>query len=335
MTTSSPQIALVGCGRWGQNLARNFHELGALHTLCDARSDVLSQLSSQYSGVQLSTSLDEVLANPAIDAVVVATPSLTHGAMGHRVLEAGKHLYMEKPLATSREEATLLSQLAKAKGCQLMVGHLLLYHPAVNRMKQLISEGSLGKLCYVQSDRLNFNAFRSDRNVMWDLTPHDLSLILYLLGQPPVEALQAVGFYSDAQDEKLDMLQLSLRFTDITQPGRQIGAHLQASWIYPKKQVQLLVVGSDRSAVLDDTIQGSGKLKIIERNDSGQAIESYPDYLPLEPLKMECLHFVNALKDGFKPQTDANNGLAVVDILERSQAQLDQAKAEHAKQLTR
>lgn len=313
---SSIHIAVVGAGYWGKNLIRNFNALGHLHTICDARPDALAHFQAEYPHITGELSFDAVLANPDIDAVVLATPSLTHYPFGKQVLEAGKHLYVEKPLATTLKDAQDLVQVAQAHQKTLMVGHLLMYHPAINRVKQVIDSGVLGDLRYIQSDRLNYNHGRNDRNVFWDLAPHDLSVLIYLMNGevPHVKAVTAQN--TSAVDDKIDLVQASFQFKS------GVIAHLQTSWVYPKKQVQLLVVGTQASLILDDTLPLANRLVQVHFDEAGHRHETAVEYLPLEPLRLECQHFVNALEGGWQPQSDERNGLAVVEVLEKVQAQL-------------
>jgi UDP-2-acetamido-3-amino-2,3-dideoxy-glucuronate N-acetyltransferase len=312
-----PRIAIVGAGYWGKNLIRSFHQLGALHTICDTRPDALMAFQAQYPNTHLEASFQDLLANPDIDAVVLSTPSLTHYPLGKQVLEAGKHLYVEKPLATTLADAQALVHLAEHKERTLMVGHLLMYHPAINRIKQVMDSGQLGEVRYIQSDRLNYNHGRNDRNALWDLAPHDLSVLLYLMqGQLP-EVRFASATQSHLRDEKHDMFQVSLQFSN------GVMGHLQTSWVYPRKQVQLFIVGTEASLFLDDTLPMDKRLMLVSHDAQGQRQESPVDYLPMEPLRLECQHFINALKGEWRPQSDERNGLAVVDLLERIQNKVD------------
>ncbi len=312
------QIAVVGAGYWGKNLIRNFQGLGYLHTICDPRLEILHHFKALYPQVAGKASFVEVLKNPAIDAVVLATPSMTHFELGKQVLEAGKHLYVEKPLATNLQDAQVLVELATKQKKTLMVGHLLMYHPAINRMKQLIDSGALGEIRYIQSDRLNYNHGRNDRNVFWDLAPHDLSVLIYLMNGevPAIESVSAQC--ASTKDGKPDVVQTSLRF----QNG--VLGHLQTSWMYPKKQVQLLIVGTDASLILDDTAPLEQRLVRVDFSESGERTVSAVEYLPLEPLRLECQHFINALAGNWSPQSDDRNGLAVVSLLESVQLRLDE-----------
>lgn len=324
-----PTVGVVGCGYWGKNLVRNFYELGALAWVCDSRPEVLAGLKTQYPGVQLALTVDELLKDPTLDALVVATPSLSHYSLAQQGLLAGKHVYVEKPLATTEEEAELLLQTADQLGLKLMVGHLLVYHPAMNRLRQLIETGELGEIQYLQSDRLNYNVGRNDRNVMWDLMPHDLAAAMYLLNANPVELSYACGVATGA-DKKLDQVSVGLVFEGKKTLGTTV--QLNASWVYPKKQVQLIVKGSKASAILDDTLPGEQKLSLIKQNGVERLVE-HPPYLDLEPLKLECQHWLGVLQNlqhplenapTFEPKTDGQSALTVVRWLEQAQTRMDQ-----------
>ena len=218
------RVAVIGCGVWGRNIVRNFYNLNVLDTVCDIDDENLKKVTEQYPGVKVTKDFHDIINNENITGVCVVTPSHTHYKMVKAMLEAGKNVYVEKPISTVAEEARDLSQLAHEKGLVLMVGHLLLYHPAVNRLKMLIEEGTLGKIVYAQSDRLNVNYFKNDRSVMWDLAPHDVSMISYVIGKEPVKVISAVGCSSD-QNEIMDITHVGILFED------GIVGHISESWI--------------------------------------------------------------------------------------------------------
>ena len=227
------------------------------------------------------------------------------------MLEAGKNVYVEKPISTVAEEARDLSKLAQEKGLILMVGHLLLYHPAVNRLKMLIEEGALGDIVYAQSDRLNVNYFKNDRSVMWDLAPHDVSMVSYVTGKEPVKVISAVGCSSD-RNEIMDITHISIQFED------GVIGQISDSWITPRKHVQLLVRGTKATAILDDTLP-ENKLVIFDnfKKDNKQDIKI--DYLEIEPLKLECQHFISCCEKGVHARSDGDNGFMVTQILEEAE----------------
>ncbi len=313
---ANEQVAVIGCGKWGKNLARNFYNLEHLHTICDLRREQLEEARKTYKGVEVTTDYQKVLDNPDIDAVVISTPSKTHYPLAKMAMQAGKHVYVEKPMATSCVETQELFMMSQELDRVLMVGHLLLYHPAVNRLKQLIEEGYLGHIKYIQSDRLNFNPFRQDKSVIWDLAPHDLSMMCYLLNLEP-EAIISVNGHRTSTDGLVDVTHIELAF-----PGGTAG-HIHNSWIHPTKQVKLIVRGSERTAILDDTLE-QGKLQIFRKEDETVPIKEFPEYLTIEPLKLECQHFINCIRLHKMPKTDGFNGYNVVKILELAEKMLDE-----------
>lgn len=310
------KVAVVGCGNWGKNLVRNFYELGFLAAVCDVNKDLLAKVKKQYPPLPTTSSLEEILASPEIHAVVISTPSHTHYRIAKAALLSGKHVYVEKPVATSSLETQELYTLAEHTGQILMVGHLLMYHPAVNRLKQLIEEGYLGEIRYIESDRLNYNPHRSDRTVFWDLAPHDLSMMMYLLGQSPNHVVSVEGSQT-GNDGLVDIAHIELAF----QNG--VRGHIHNSWVHPVKQVKLVVHGAERTAVIDDTLSSHDKLQVFTNTSPPEKV--LPEYLTLEPLKLECQHFINCIRTGRKPKSDGINGLEVVQILEQAELKIREA----------
>lgn len=308
---SEQKIAVLGCGLWGRNIVRNFYNLNALGMVCDLDDDNIAKVKEQYPGIKTTKDFHDILNSKEITGVVVVTPSHTHFKFVKAMLEAGKHVYVEKPISTVAQEARDLTDLADSKGLILMVGHLLLYHPAVNRLKMLVEEGALGDIVYAQSDRLNINYFKNDRSVMWDLAPHDVSMISYVLGKNPQHVISAIGCSSDGND-----------IMDITHIGIKMEggavAHITDSWITPKKHVQLLVRGTKKTAILDDTVP-EHKLTIYDNFKAGSSENIQLDYLEIEPLKLECQHFISCCETGKKARSDGENGFIVVSILEEAE----------------
>ncbi len=305
------KIAVIGCGVWGRNIVRNFYNLNALDTVCDIDEENLKKVTEQYEGVHVTRDFHDIINNKAITGVVVVTPSHTHFKMVKAMLEAGKHVYVEKPISTVAQEAKDLTELANSKGLVLMVGHLLLYHPAVNRLKMLIEEGALGDIVYAQSDRLNVNYFKNDRSVMWDLAPHDVSMISYVTGKDPVRVISAIGCSSD-RNEIMDITHIGIEFED------GVIGHISDSWITPRKHVTLLVRGTKATAILDDTLP-EHKLVIFDNFKAGNTQNIELDYLEIEPLKLECQHFISCCEKGKKARSDGENGYTVVSILEEAE----------------
>lgn len=305
------KIAVLGCGLWGRNIVRNFYNLNALGMVCDLDDDNIAKVKEQYPGVKTTKDFNDILNSKEITGVVVVTPSHTHFKFVKAMLEAGKNVYVEKPISTVAQEARDLADLADSKGLVLMVGHLLLYHPAVNRLKMLVEEGALGDIVYAQSDRLNINYFKNDRSVMWDLAPHDVSMISYVLGKNPERVLSAIGCSSDGNDI-MDITHIGIKME-----GGAI-AHITDSWITPKKHVQLLVRGTKKTAILDDTVP-EHKLTIYDNFKAGSSENVQLDYLEIEPLKLECQHFISCCETGKKARSDGENGFIVVSILEEAE----------------
>ena len=305
------RVAVIGCGLWGRNIVRNFYNLEVLDTVCDLDEENLKKVISQYENVKTTNDFNSIINNPDITAVAVVTPSHTHFKFVKMALEAGKHVYVEKPISTSAKEAQTLKEIAESKGLILMVGHLLLYHPAVNRLKMLIDEGELGDIVYAQSDRLNVNYFKNDRSVMWDLAPHDVSMMSYVIGQEPQQVVSAIGCSSE-RNEIMDITHLGIQFEN------GVLGHITDSWITPMKHVRLLVRGTKKTAILDDTLQ-ENKLQVFENNRAGSTTDIKIDYLEIEPLKLECQHFIACCESGREARSDGENGFNVVRILEEAE----------------
>ncbi len=307
----SCKVAVIGCGIWGKNVVRNFYNLGALHTVCDLDAENRKNLMRQYPDVNIISDSNEIFNNPEIDAVAVVTPSHTHYKIVKKAIESGKHVYVEKPISTVAAEAQDLADLASKNNMVLMVGHLLMYHPAVNRLKMLIAEGALGDIRYVQSDRLNINYFKNDRSVMWDLAPHDVSMTSYILGKEPVRVISAVGASTDNNDI-MDITHVTIEYED------NIIAHISDSWIHPQKRVNLLVRGTKATAIFDDTL-AENKLQIFDSNSPKVSKNEALDYIEIEPLKLECQHFLNCIINGKQARSDGHNGFNVVKVLEEAE----------------
>ena len=305
------RIAVIGCGLWGRNIVRNFYNLGVLEIVCDLDDDNIAKIREMYPEVKITKDFNDIINNAEITSVAVVTPSHTHFKIVKAMLEAGKNVYVEKPISTVTEEAKALKELADGKGLTLMVGHLLLYHPAVNRLKMLIDEGALGDVVNAHSDRLNVNYFKNDRSVMWDLAPHDVSMMSYVIGKEPVRVISAVGCSSDRNDI-MDITHLTIEFQD------GVVGQISDSWITPKKHVQLLVRGTKKTAILDDTV-AENKLTIYENFKAGTSEVYQPDILEIEPLKLECQHFIHCCETGQKARSDGDNGFMVTKVLEEAE----------------
>jgi predicted dehydrogenase len=327
MTRSS--IGLVGLGYWGPNLARNFDELGELRWLCELDPDLRERFGARYPEASVSGDFDELLNDPELDAVVIATPAVTHYELAKRALEAGKHVLVEKPPAMNAAEAEDLVSTAEASGRVLMPGHLLLYHPAVRAMKALMDAGELGEVLCVYSNRQNLGKIRADENALWSLGVHDLSVILHLLDEEPSETWAHGNSFLTPGVE--DIVFCYLRF-----PSGKI-AHMHLSWLDPHKMRKLTVVGKEKMVVFDD-MELERKVTIYEKGP-WQPTHTYGEWqtrtgdisspkIPSdEPLRLECRHFLDLVAGEGDPLRAAQDGLAVVRVLEQLQASLIAAPA--------
>ena len=323
------RVGVAGLGYWGPNLARNFAALPgcSVDWLCDADPERLDALAIE---ARRTGDLDDLLGDPDLDAVVLATPVPTHADLAERVLRAGKHCFVEKPLAQSVADAERAVAAADAAGRILMVGHLLEYHPGVAKLKELLGSGELGDVHYVYSHRLNLGKLRADENALWSLGAHDVSVLLHLMDEEPVEIEARGASYMRAGIE--DVVFCFLRFPS----GR--AAHMHLSWLDPHKSRQFTVVGSRRMATFDD-MELERKVTIYDKGFD-QSSESYGEYITRagdiysprisnrEPLRIECEHFLEAIRTGEPPRSDGRSGLRVVRVLEALQTRLDAAKAD-------
>jgi len=322
-------IALVGCGYWGPNLARNFHNLPetVLHTCCDVRQESLARMGALYPTVHTTDDYSSVLQNPSIEAVAIATPVPTHYALARAALQAGKHVLVEKPITMDGHQAKELVGLAEERGVTLMVGHVFEYNPAVLKIKELIEAGEIGDVFYIYSNRVNLGRVQSDINALWSIAPHDISILLFLLQQMPVSVSAQGATYLKAGVE--DVVFITLRF-----PGGVVG-HVQASWLDPSKVRRMTVVGSKRMILYDD-VASEGKVRIYDKGVYVKGEDIYGEfqyrlhsgdiYIPkiemTEPLRNECAHFARCVRTGEKPRTDGYNGWRVVRVLEAAQESL-------------
>ena len=336
--SESVGIAVIGTGDWGANLVRNFSRLpgATLVGLCDSDANRLARTVAQYPGARGFAHVDEVCAASDVRAVVVSASAVSHYPLAKQLLEAGKDVYVEKPLTLEVAHAEELVRIAQQKGRILMVGHLLLFHPAVTYLKGMVDRGELGDLYYLYSQRVNLGKVRKDENALWSFAPHDLSVILHLLGQEPIDVVARGSAFLQGKVE--DVVFVDLRFKG----GKM--AHVHVSWLDPHKLRKFTVVGSQKMVVFDD-MEASEKLRIYDKgvdraaSQAGQVV-SYGDALTVrtgdilipkislqEPLQLECRHFVECVRDRKTPLTDGNDGLRVVRVLAAAQASLDQGGA--------
>lgn len=309
-----PRVAAIGCGHWGRNLVRNLHALGALAAVCD-EAEASAREVAQDHAVPLR-GFDAILDDPAITAVALATPAATHAALALRALAAGKHVFVEKPLALAVPDAMRVAEAAAARGRVLMVGHLLQYHPAFLKLRELVRDGALGRLRFIQSTRLSLGRIRREEDVFWSFAPHDISMILALTGELP-DRVEAVG-HCHLHDRIADVATAHLRF-----PGG-VSASVFVSWLHPAKEQKLVVVGENGMAVFDDGQPWTHKLLHYPHRIDWQGglptparAEARPVPLPPdEPLRQECRHFLSCVRDGARPRTDAREGIGVLRVLD-------------------
>jgi UDP-2-acetamido-3-amino-2,3-dideoxy-glucuronate N-acetyltransferase len=312
--TSSANVAVIGSGNWGKNLVRNFHGLGALAVVCDNEEQLLGALSSQYDGIETTASFEAVLRNRAVQAVVIATPAPLHARMVREALLEGKDVLVEKPLALSESEGEEIVRLAQERERILMVGHLLWYHPAILKLKALIEQGELGRLQYIYSQRLNLGRIRREENILWSFAPHDISVILGLVGEFPERVQANGGYYLHQQIADVTVTCLSF--------PSGVCAHVFVSWLHPYKEQRLVVVGDRKMAVFNDLepehklflyphiIEWKGNFPIPNHKEAQIIeIESF------EPLRAECEHFLKCVATRDKPRTDGHEAVAVLRVL--------------------
>jgi predicted dehydrogenase len=322
-------LGIVGLGYWGPNLLKGLSRIPqvSLKYAYDTDKDKWAKLASVFPETRFAENFELLIADEDLDAVVIATPAPTHAALAQQALLANKDVFVEKPLALSTVDAEELVKLAADRNRVLMVGHLLEYHPAVIRLKEIIDAGELGEIFYVYTHRLNLGIIRRNENALWSLGPHDLSIILRLLDQEPVEVqASGQGYLEEAVE---DVVFGTLRFT-----GGRI-AHLHMSWFDPQKERKITIVGSEKMAVFDDTSKDE-KLKLYDKGVQKPEHETYyeygslrfggtvsPDLSDVEPLKLECEHFVECLLERKRPISDGHSGLRVVRVLDALQRSMN------------
>jgi predicted dehydrogenase len=326
-------VGVVGLGYWGPNLARNFDAIhgSELSWCCDGSPQARERAAARFPGARVVESVEELLADPTLDAVAVATPVPTHAELATRVLQAGKHCFVEKPLAQSVADAERAVCAAGASGRLLMVGHLLEYHPGIEKLKELADGGELGDhIYYIYSNRLNLGMLRADENALWSLGAHDVSVVLRLAGEEPWDVVAHGESY--VRDGIEDVVFCFLRFPS------GLSAHLHLSWLDPHKERRFTVVGSRRMATFDD-MAIEGKLTIYDKGFDEDA-RGYGEYITRsgeifcpqipnsEPLRVECEHFIDCIRRGTRPRSDGESGLRVVRVLEQLQRSLDRSRGE-------
>ncbi|MHB0976691.1 MAG: Gfo/Idh/MocA family protein [Candidatus Aquicultorales bacterium] len=329
------RIGLIGCGIWGRNYIRNFEHLDdvEMYALCDPDLQNAERAKRLMPTAAITDNPAQLIADPLIDGIIIATPATTHYELAKAALAAGKHVLVEKPLSNVASEASELVELAMQSGKTLMVGHILEYHPATVRLKEMIDQGELGAIQYLYLIRTNLGRVRTDVNVMWDLAPHDLSIVHYLLGGRPVRVSAKGKSYVVPGIE--DVVFLLLEFEN------EVIASIHVSWLDPEKIRRVTVIGDKKMAVFDD-LQGLEKIRVLDRGidnlsterefeDFGSFQLAYrygdiwvPNIQLSEPLRNQCTHFIECIQSGCVPRTDGENGLKVVRVLEAAQRSLQE-----------
>lgn len=315
------KVALIGCGGWGKNLARNLAEISALHLIVDpaeSAKDLALALGAQHSA-----SLSAAIENSMIDAVAIATPASTHAEIAMAALQAGKHVYVEKPIALSVKDGEKLRLQAESRNLTLMVGHLLQYHPVFQNALLLCRSNNLGNISHIYSSRMNFGLIRTEENVLWSFAPHDISMVLALAGRLPKRV--SADSHSIIQKNIPDIVTLRLDFND------NLIAEIKASWLNPEKEQKLVIVGDAGMIVFSDREVWDRKLQLF-RNEvawDGNRPKAKPgaaEYVavpPGEPLKAEMQHFIDCVAGGVRPRTDADEAISVLAVLEAAQRSMD------------
>jgi UDP-2-acetamido-3-amino-2,3-dideoxy-glucuronate N-acetyltransferase len=306
-------IAVVGCGHWGKNLVRNFAELGVLGAVCDPNKGLAESYANQYQVNNLS--FDDVLSNSNIDGVVLAVPAPLHAEMAIAAMKSGNHVYVEKPLAMNAAEAGDMIKVAEQNKNQLMVGHLLQYHPVFRELLRRVNAGQIGALSYIYSNRLSFGKVRTEEDVIWSFAPHDISMILSLTNQEPIAVRAETA--NILHPHIADTATIHMEFSS------GVKAHVAVSWLHPFKEQKLVVVGNEGMLVFDDTKSWDQKLALYPH--CAKMIESQPvlkkadieliQVPESEPLQTECAHFVSVVLGEEKPLTDGYEGLRVLNVL--------------------
>lgn len=323
MSANDLNIGVVGTGYWGKNLVRNLNDLGVLRAICDSDAEALGRIAESYPDVAAEASFDTLLDDPGIDAVAIATPAATHARLVREALMAGKDVFVEKPLCLSVEEGRDLVELAKQQSRILMVGHLLWYHPAVLKLKEIIDEGTLGRIQYIYSNRLSIGKIRREENILWSFAPHDISVILGLINEEPDLIMAQGGNYLHQQVADATVSLMSF--------PSGVRAHIFVSWLHPFKEQKLIVVGDRGMAVFDD-VEPDDKLCMYphtidwkERVPVAHKVDAVPvEFEMHEPLRAECEHFLHCVATRETPRTDGVEGLRVLNLLQRCQAALDE-----------
>lgn len=333
MRSQNKFIGVIGLGYWGKNIFRNLHDMGMIRIACDISPEVIKEYKKMFKDVRYALSVEDILSDPAVQAVSIATPAITHYELTKRSLLAGKDVFVEKPLALTSEEGMELMEIAEKEKRILMVGHILQYHPAIIKLKGLIESGKLGKIQYIYSNRLNIGKLRTEENILWSFAPHDISAILMFLGEEPVKVS---AFGNDSLGSGVyDTTVTSLEFKT------GIKGHIFVSWLHPYKDQKLIIVGSKAMAVFDDI----SKEKLFfyphkiewKKGYKPSALKADHEVIPVadgEPLRLELEHFVECVRNRKRPKTDASEGVKVLKVLESAEKDLSGYNAKISKSAT-
>ncbi len=319
-----PQVALVGCGYWGKNLCRNFDALGVLSTVVDATKNGQATACSIAPDAQITDNLDDVLRDKQIQGIALATPAETHTELAIQAMQAGKDVFVEKPMALTLKDAEKMKEVAEETGQILMIGHLLEYHPAVLKLHLMIESGELGKINYIYSNRLNFGKVRTEENALWSFAPHDVAVILRLMGQAPVQVSACGGSF--LTNGIVDTTMSNLRFEDESR------AHIFVSWLHPFKEQRLVAIGDKKMAIFNDVAPHGEKLKLYPQNvefDGAMPLlkkedVQFVEHTNTEPLREECNYFLDCVQSRKQPLTDAQSGIDVLKVLHACQQSIEQ-----------
>ncbi|MEO8210122.1 MAG: Gfo/Idh/MocA family oxidoreductase [bacterium] len=316
-------IAIVGCGNWGMNHIRTSYKLfgNRLRYCCDNFPGSEEKVRGISDKIKFTTDINEIINDETVRAVIVSTPAETHFDISKELLLAGKNILVEKPITLNSDEAKILNDIADVNGLILMVGHLLLFHPAILKIKEYLDEEKLGKLQYIYSNRLNLGTIRAEENILWSFAPHDISVIQFFIGEVPtdVKATGAIFVQEDIQDTTLTIL----KFND------NIHAHIYVSWLHPFKEQRLVVIGDKSMMVFEDTLKVN-KLKLYKKGFdiiNGTPVKRDSDFENIEfdstsPLEMEQQHFIDCITNHKRPRSDGRNAIEVLETLERAQSEL-------------
>ncbi len=327
-------IAVAGAGYWGSNLVRNYYQMGVLRRVCDSSNEILSAVVKDYPDLDVTTNYEEILTDKAVKAVVISLPAEYHYKYAESALRSGKDVFVEKPLALELDHAKMLNRIALEGNRILMVGHLLRYHPAFLKIKEIIDNGELGRIQYIYSTRLSLGKIRREENALWSFAPHDISMILALCNEMPDKVI-AVG-HSYLHKQLADVTTTHLSFPS------GINSHIFVSWLHPFKEQKLIIIGEKKMAVFEDTQPWDKKITLYPHSikwQKGMPIpdKGNPEYVPVEakePLREECLHFLNCIETRETPMTDGQEGYRVLEVLDRAQKSLDKGYKEEKRSPT-